>query len=115
MRTMSAFLLSLALLAAGPTLGAAQTNPPEYGLLEELLVDMADTPREHAALARYYRGKAEQMRTVADEHRSMSKAYGGLKMTQRQRMQSHCSDLATSFDRAAEEYEALAKEHEDAA
>jgi hypothetical protein len=102
------FALALILPAAGVTAG-------DHDSLEQLVVESADTPQEHEALARYYGDKAEHMRKMAENHRAMGQAYGGTKITQRKRMQDHCSALVADFEKAAGDFEALAKEHAEAA
>ena len=81
--------------------------------IEQLLVDMAHTPADHAALAKYYRGKAADARAAAATHQSMSKSYGGGKMTQRAQMEGHCKNISQQNTATAAEYEALAKLHEE--
>ena len=81
--------------------------------IEQLLVDMAQTPADHAALAKYYRAKAEEERKAAATHQSMSKAYGGGKMAQREQMEAHCKKISDQNTAMATEYEALAKLHEE--
>lgn len=114
MKTSIALLLGLPLLVAAP--GAASAEVHEgHTSLEQLVVESAETPQEHEALARYYQEKAERMRRLSAEHRSMGAAYGAGKMRQRERMKEHCSELAEDFEEAAEEYEAMAKTHREVA
>lgn len=47
----------------------------EHTFSEELVVESADTPKQHEALAGYDRGKSAHMRLMAAEHRSVVKAY----------------------------------------
>ena len=83
--------------------------------LEEVVVEMADTPAEHAALARHYRAKADEARAEVRRHEGMGRAYGAGKLTQRQQMKRHCQKLSENFTAAAADYEALAKFHDEAA
>jgi len=110
MKRVHALVFALALV-----LPAAVVTAGDQGSLEQLVVESADTPQEHEALSRYYAGKAEHMRQMAEMHRSMGATYGGTKITQRQRMQEHCNALAADFDKTAADFEALAKEHAEAA
>jgi hypothetical protein len=80
--------------------------------LEQLVVEMADSPSDHAALAEHYRAKAAEARAAAARHESMGRVYTGGKMMQRAAMQSHCKRLAASNEAMAAEYEALAKVHD---
>lgn len=116
MRILQSLVLALTLLLSGAAAVDAQAaQHGAHGSLEQLVVESADTPKQHEALASYYRGKAEHMRSMAEEHRSMGKAYGANKMVQRDRMRQHCNDLAANFDKAAEEFDAMATGHETAA
>ena len=114
MRPLHAALIGLALVVAGTGAVDAQMQHGAAGSLDQIVVGV-DTPQAHEALASYYRGKAEEMRQMAANHRSMSKAYTGTKLAQRQQMQQHCNDLAASAEKAAASYDALAKEEEAAA
>ncbi len=81
--------------------------------LEQLMVENADTPAEHEALARYYRGKAQNARSLAEEHRSMGKSYAK-NAASRRTMVKHCDRIAKLNDELAVEFESLA-DGEDAA
>lgn len=115
MKSLTALTLSFGLLVAAAAPAGADMHEGDHASLEQMVIQMAETPEQHRALADYYREKAEQMRGKAAEHRSMGKTYTGTKLTQRQRMRKHCNDLASSFENAAGGYEALAKEHAEAA
>jgi hypothetical protein len=110
MKRLHVLVFALALIVP-----AAVVTGGDHGSLEQLVVESADTPQEHEALARYYADKATHMREMAQRHRDMGEAYGGTKITQRQRMQDHCNALAADFEKAAGDFDALAKEHEAAA
>lgn len=112
MRNRIAAILLAGALAASPGLASADEQGAS---IEQLLVDMAKTPADHAALARYYRGKAAEERAEAERHQQMSKSYGGGKMAQRQQMEGHCMKISEQNAATAAEYEALAKLHEEAA
>ena len=103
---------SLLIGALALTPGLASAEDPS---VEQLLVDMAQTPADHTALAKYYRGKAAAERAEAATHQTMSRSYGGGKMAQRQQMEDHCKKIAEQNSAMAAEYEALAKLHEEAA
>lgn len=106
---------ALALLVLGGPLsaladegGAASANKS----LEALLVEFADTPAQHQALASYYRGKAAEARSGAANHRSMAKHYAAGKLFERDAMRSHCEALAKKSEDAAADFEGLAAAHE---
>jgi hypothetical protein len=110
MRRWIPIALSLS-LAALPSVSLAD----EPKSLEELVVDMADTPAEHAAVAAHFRHKAERARAAAKRHESMGRSYGGGKLQSRVQMSEHCRRLAEQNAATAAEYEALAKLHDDLA
>jgi hypothetical protein len=103
--------LLLGTLAFSPLAGFA--GDQEHSL-EQLVVEMANTPSEHAALAAHFRAKAESARAQARRHESMASAYTGGKLMQREAMKSHCQKISSSYKTMADEYEALAKLHDDA-
>lgn len=80
--------------------------------LEELAVKTATTAEDHAALASYFRSKADAAQKEAALHRSMAKTYSGSKMTERARMQEHCKQLASSEDALAKQYGEMAAMHD---
>ena len=79
--------------------------------LEQIAVEMATTPAEHAALAEHYRAKAEKARAAMRRHESIGRAY-----TRRKRWSgvasSHCKRLSENYGAMASEYDELAKLHE---
>ncbi len=79
--------------------------------LEQVLVETASTPQQHAALAAYYDGKAAEARKEAADHREMAKAYGGVKASQLSAMKAHCDKLAALADEQAKDYEEMAAAH----
>jgi hypothetical protein len=105
----AAFLLAL------PFAGVAEEHKGSHASIEELLVQFADKPEEHAALADYYRAKAAASREDAAAHRTMAKQYAAGKLLQKDAMRAHCEALAKQADAMAAEYERLAGEHDKAA
>lgn len=95
-----------------PGASLAQGEDPS---LEALVVEMASSAEQHAALARHYRAKAEESRQEMRRHDRMGGAYSGGKLTQRQRMMRHCKNLSEKYASMAEDYDALAELHEEAA
>jgi hypothetical protein len=120
MRSKTGTVLVLGMLALAP--GSSLAADPATSL-EQVVVEMANTPAEHAALAGYYRSKAEESRAEAREHDSMAKTYApgtGEKTTwgtiqERQKMADHCKRLSQQSEATAQDYEALAKLHEEEA
>lgn len=77
------------------------------------MIENADTPAEHEAMARYYRMKAADAMSLAQEHREMAKRYTGVSMPMRDAMRKHCEKIAKRNEEIAAQC-ALAK-GEDAA
>ena len=107
-RSALALMAAAMLLAVSPLVQAGEGE----GNLVELLVESADTPQEHKALAAYFHDLAENRRAEAARHRSMAKYYGGQKETARQQGKEHCDRLVRLNEDEAAQYEALAKLHE---
>lgn len=112
MRARLATALILGALAFPPALAAAGDDATA---LEQLVIDSAHTPADHAALAKYYRAKAASALARAASHEAMARSYGGTKMAAKQQMQGHCQKISQQEKATAEEYEALAKLHDDEA
>lgn len=119
MPTRLAAALLLGVLALAPGLATAQ----ETHSLEQVLVENAKTPAEHQALASHYRAQAAEARAEASEHDKMARTYKPpqeIKMNwgtvqQRQKMADHCKRISQQSQANAEDYEALAKLHDEEA
>lgn len=59
-------------LAISPNLAFASDNKHS---LEQLVIEMVDTPTEHVVLGKYYRTKAAEARAEASPHASMARGY----------------------------------------
>jgi hypothetical protein len=112
MSTRFAVALLLGALALSPGSAGAEEQGDS---LELLVVEMAQTPAEHAALAKHYRAKADSARALAQRHQSMGRAYVGGKSTQGRQFQNHCRKIAEQQEAMAQEYDALAKLHDEEA
>ena len=114
MRRMIATLAAGCLLVLAPAAGWAQApgggNP---GLLQ-VLVDSANTPAQHQALARWFRAQAADAKALADAHQAMSRSYSG-KPGDLRNMNKHCDEIVKLNQDLAAQYEALAKAEEAAA
>ena len=79
----------------------------------EKMISSAKSAADHEALAAEYESEAKTAKAKAAEHRKMAESYkrlgGGL--IGKQHLDEHCERLAKSYDRAAMEYEMLAKAH----
>lgn len=102
-----AILVALLFATSGPAFASEDEHS-----LEQLVVEMADTPEQHAALAEHYRSKAAAARSEMQQHQRMGKSYMRGKMTERNAMKRHCQKIADEQESLAAEYEALAKLHE---
>jgi len=109
MRSKFGVAVLLGALALAPSLTVAEEGAHS---LEQLVVEMAHTPADHAALATHYRAKAAAARAEAKRHESMGRAYAGGKMMERTQMQSHCKKIAADQTAIAAEYDELAKIHD---
>ena len=109
MRNLIGAALLVGMLAFTPGIAAAQGSGAS---LEELVVQMADTPAEHAAIAKHYQARAAAARSEAARHEGMGSAYAGRKMAESEKMRQHCKKLAAENTAMAQEYDALAKFHE---
>jgi len=114
MRRTIAMMTAGSILALIPAGAWAQTPANTSQHLEHLMVENADTPSEHKALARNYRMKAADAKSLADEHRAMAKSYSSGNVASLRAMKKHCDKIAELNDQLAAQYEDLAK-GEDAA
>ena len=110
MRKLIGLALLLGMVALAPASALAQGGTGAS--LEQLVIEMADTPAEHAAVAKHYRALAAQARSEAARHDSMGRAYAGRKLAESQKMKQHCAKLAAENNAMAAEYDALAALHE---
>ena len=107
--------------AAAALLGALALSPgaapaeEEAGSLEEVVVESAHTPADHLALAAYYRAQADEARAAAQRHQVMGRAYLRGKSGGARPYQSHCRRISEQQEAIAQEYEALAKLHDEEA
>ena len=107
MRRFVPFALAL-VLVSGPLAARAADAAAD---LEQVLVESATTPAQHAALARYYGDKSAAAAKEAERHRAMGKSYSGAKMVEVARMKEHCEKLSALYDDQAKQFDMLAKEH----
>ena len=88
-----AMVLLCAAIAVTPTIGLADAD----AALEKLVVEMAETPQQHASLARYYQAKAAEARSEASRHDRMGQSYYSGKLTQRNKMRKHCKKISERY------------------
>ncbi|MFO0687890.1 MAG: hypothetical protein U0900_04240 [Myxococcota bacterium] len=96
---------------------ASADTTPEMQALETLISESAETPSEHAALARYYRSRAELARSNADQQDRMSRSilYVAGNAAHQRFQKAHRTELASQLREQAYAFEARAAAHETAA
>jgi hypothetical protein len=120
MTTRIAALFLLGALAFAPGLAAAAD---ETHTLEQTMVENANTPAEHQALANHFRERAAGARAEAREHDRMANTYmpsGQPKMSwgtvqARQKMAGHCKQISQQSESIAKGFDALAASHDEEA
>ena len=80
--------------------------------IEELAVQLATTPSQHAVVADYYRSQAAVARAEGERHRSMRRAYTTGNLRAKKQLQEHCGKLVASSEATALQYDQLAKAHD---
>ncbi len=110
MRNKIGMAILLGIFALSPGLARAESH--EGHSLEQLVVEMAHTPADHAALAAHYRAKAAEARADASEHERMAQTYSMRKEGALGKMGPHCKKIAANSMATAAEYDALAAFHE---
>ena len=108
MRSKIAVALLLGTLAFTPGIAMAE----EDHSLEQLVIESANSPADHAALAKHFRAKAAQAREEASRHDRMARSYNVGKFTDKMHMEKHCKRISANATSSAAEYEELAKLHE---
>lgn len=93
-----------------PLMSGMSTNAAEE---EEImvLIEIAETPEDHIKIAEYYEVQATQMEKMGKMHESMGETYKK-RSKPMSGMAIHCSMLSKDSNESAEQYRAMAKEHE---
>jgi hypothetical protein len=108
--TMKSTTIATAILTAllsVPAISVAQDHD-----IEHLVIEMANTPEQHRAVAQHYTMKAAEAREEADRHEAMARVYAR-RRNARPDGRQHCEALANKYQEIATEYDALAKFHEE--
>jgi len=108
MKTMTIAMTLLGAFLAAPSISLAQQHD-----IEHLVVEMANTPQEHQAVAQHYRMKAQEARDESARHQSMGQVYAARRSSTPQQGRQHCEAIAKQFQAIAGEYEELAKLHDE--
>ena len=89
---------------------------------EEMSIDKmiatAKTASDHEAIANYYKQQAAEARSKADMHKKMAEQYsmsGIGNQATKTHFHQHCETLIRSYQTQADEFDALAKAHQDMA
>lgn len=115
MKTLRMLTLAIALVAMS-TVGYLSVSLAEEGKSIEQLITEAKTPADHEAIAKYYDQEAQAAHKKHQEHLQLKSSYGKTPhLASKTGLPQHCEQIATSYDKIAKEYEALAKVHRDAA
>ena len=104
-------LLFSALISLPVNVAADTSNQP----IEKLISELADKPEQHAAIAKYYKEKAEEAKKAVERHKTMKSSYVSFNNRHPSgfgSMKSHCDKLIKAYETEAEEYEQMAAEHE---
>jgi hypothetical protein len=108
---------AIAIMSAGAllVLSAAGAWAEAPATLTTEMIENANTPAEHQAVARYYREKAAEAKDVAAKHTAMGKSTFAGKPNFRDMMKKHCERITKLNEELAAQYEELAKEQDAAA
>lgn len=94
-----------------PFTSGISTNAAEEEEDILVLIVTAETPEEHIKVAEYYEVQANQMEKMSKMHESMGESYAK-RSKPMSGMTQHCSKLSNESMESAEQYRAMAKEHE---
>lgn len=98
-------VVAVTLLAAGLVVAADGPTPEA--------IENAKTAADHNAIAQAYDDQAKSLRAQAELHERMGTLYGSAASYKGvvAGMVNHCNQLTTSFNKAADQAEAMAKMH----
>ena len=112
--TLSVAALTTILVLAVPTSRAVAAEEMSI----EKMIATAKTPSDHEAIANYYKQQAAEARSKADMHKKMAEQYsmsGIGNQATKTHFHQHCETLVRSYQTQANEFDALAKAHQDMA
>lgn len=111
--TRGAFICTavLLLLTAFTASQAVAADPVTDDTIVERIAT-AKTAAEHEAIAAYYRAQAAASSADVKRHEAMLAEYRRLSSETTRIMSGHCKTLISSYQKAKESFEGLAKEHE---
>jgi len=112
--TLSVAALTTILVLAVPTSRAVAAEEMSI----EKMIATAKTASDHEAIANYYKQQAAEARSKADMHKKMAEQYsmsGIGNQATKTHFHQHCETLVRSYQTQANEFDALAKAHQDMA
>ena len=112
--TLSVAALTTIIVLAVPTLRAVAAEEMSI----DKMIATAKTASDHEAIANYYKQQAAEARSKADMHKKMAEQYsmsGIGNQATKTHFHQHCEALVRSYQTEANEYDALAKAHQDMA
>ena len=112
--TLSVAALTTIIVLAVPTSRAVAAEEMSI----EKMIATAKTASDHEAIANYYKQQAAEARSKADMHKKMAEQYsmsGIGNQATKTHFHQHCEALVRSYQTEANEYDALAKAHQDMA
>jgi len=111
---LSVAALTTIILLAVPTLRAVAAEEMSI----DKMIATAKTASDHEAIANYYKQQAAEARSKADMHKKMAEQYsmsGIGNQATKTHFHQHCETLVRSYQTQANEFDALAKAHQDMA
>jgi hypothetical protein len=114
MKTLTTITFVLALMFIG-ALAYSPIGSAEEGKNIEQMIAEAKTPADHEAIAAYYDKEAKDAHAKHAIHLKMEEDYKKNPALNKSGFGTHCDILASNYEKAAKEYEALAKLHRDMA
>ena len=110
--------LFIAFMLVVPAFNAAAADVSHEQLMHK--IQTAKTRTDHEEVAAIYEQQARTDRAASEEHRKMEQLYRGFGQSEAGRaspgqMAAHCKNIAAGYARAADEHDALAKLHRQAA
>jgi len=105
-------LIAGALVVTSSALAGEQPLKTDDDLVSAI---QANTPEKHQEIAAWYKAKAADESSQAEQHRKMSKAYLGTKAAYNEQMSKHCDEQVALHEQLAASYSKMAAEHEAAA
>ena len=111
---LSVAALTTIILLAVPTLRAVAAEEMSI----DKMIATAKTASDHEAIANYYKQQAAEARSKADMHKKMAEQYsmsGIGNQSTKTHFHQHCEALVRSYQTQANEFDALAKAHQDMA